>query len=64
MAYFLLLAGGVYLYYTTLLWETESSPTAVAEEDAYTAPVKVMALPGRGMGVVAARNISVRLAAQ
>lgn len=63
MAYFLLLAGGVYLYYNTLLWETEPSPNAVPEEDAYAAPVKVMALPGRGMGVVAARDISVSPAA-
>ncbi|KAI0632196.1 hypothetical protein C8Q77DRAFT_1060385 [Trametes polyzona] len=40
-----------------MLWEDES-PVVVVEEEAYAVPVKVAKLPGKGMGVVAACNIS------
>ncbi|KAI0372245.1 SET domain-containing protein [Pilatotrama ljubarskyi] len=56
---FLLLAGGVYYYFTRMMWEHEpTKPVEDPEEDAYQVPVIVMKLPGKGMGVVAARNIS------
>ncbi|OSD07139.1 SET domain-containing protein [Trametes coccinea BRFM310] len=40
-----------------MLWENEAPPTD-NEEDAYLVPVKVAELPGKGMGVVAQRDIS------
>ncbi|KAI0356426.1 SET domain-containing protein [Trametes cingulata] len=57
--YFVLLAGAVYYYFTRMMWEPPEPPVIeVPEEEAYHVPVKVMKLPGKGMGVVAARNIS------
>ncbi|KAH9854761.1 hypothetical protein C2E23DRAFT_817879 [Lenzites betulinus] len=53
LAYLLLMAGGVYYYCVHMLWEDE-----IPEEEVYMVPVHVAKLPGRGMGVVAARNIS------
>ncbi|KAI0647981.1 hypothetical protein C8Q79DRAFT_905278 [Trametes meyenii] len=39
-----------------MLWEESGSTISV--EDAYQVPVKVVELPGRGMGVIATRSIS------
>ena len=57
--YFLLLAGGIYYYCSHMLWE-KPQPVDVPEEDAFLAPVQVRELPGRGMGVIATKDIQVR----
>ncbi|KAI0826870.1 hypothetical protein BC628DRAFT_1372283 [Trametes gibbosa] len=51
------MAGGVYYYCAYMMWEDES-PMHTPEEEVYVVPVHVAELPGRGMGVIAARNIS------
>ena len=59
IVYFLLLAGGIYYYCSHMLWE-KPPPVDVPEEDAFLIPVQVTELPGRGMGVIATKDIQVR----